>query len=459
MRLNLRQGLTRFVFLLLLVNTFFALFLPTYGWDSPSYHFPFSQLLWHIGGYTVDKLGALRYYRWLGFPKFAEAAQGFFWYITHRQQSVTWPHLIVFACYLGIIRSFFRLPLFLLILALFTCPMVMIAYSDSYIDLFSSLALAIAFFASIHLIWRLENVTSPVKSNDYAFAAIALVVASNSKYPAYLSSIILLMMILFQLLASRRIDSKLKIKATACIALVSVCCSIVPITNAIRFHDPFYPFTMEIGHKVIVEGPEAPYKTDPGYSVAFLNKTNHGHPLAFLSFPPIAFFLSASELDWSIRGLPTIYSIDESMGDAPKHGQPSRTGGWGGVYFLLLSAVLCLRLYKFKAISGTFLGKCLINFFAFTFLTTFLPQSFELRYYLYIPLIMIPLALKLCLVNRSTLSCVKVVLVVMFFYYFFHEHKFVRFPTDTSASSPGLKQMQDRYENEIRNISSEGISS
>lgn len=108
----------------------------------------------------------------------------------------------------------------------------------------------------------------------------------------------------------------------------------------------------------------------------------------------VNFLLSASELDWTMRGVAPWYNVDSVSGRTPKRGPPSRTGGWGSVFVLFNGGVLLLQLVTLGRLADRRQKLLIILAALLTLVTAFMPRAHELRYWLYLPLVVLPTNLR-----------------------------------------------------------------
>src|SRR5262249_46470106 len=115
---------------------------------------------------------------------------------------------------------------------------------------------------------------------------------------------------------------------------------------------------------------------------------------------PANWILSITEIDWKIRGVKAVYSIDSFTGDNPERYGPARTGGFWGA-FMIISMGLGVPLFAHTARLNPDAfkrhGFLFSSFLLISALTAFMPQSHELRYYLYWPIF---LTLIICVLIR-----------------------------------------------------------
>jgi hypothetical protein len=181
------------------------------------------------------------------------------------------------------------------------------------------------------------------------------------------------------------------------LALANFAASAWLIRNELQFANPFYPLRIVIAGKTEFRGPEDPYihANPPDYLL---------YGSTSMKFPePVNFMLSATELDWTMRGVAPWYDIGSVTGNSPRRGGPSRTGGWGGLFVLINAGLLGTQLFRLRRRPTDALQHLLARDTALlTAVVACLPQAHELRYWLFLPLVLIPVNLRfLCLWDRQ----------------------------------------------------------
>lgn len=149
--------------------------------------------------------------------------------------------------------------------------------------------------------------------------------------------------------------------------------------NAWVYGNPFYPIATNIIWPL--PGPWKEYRNYPTYTKV----------LGFLA-RPANWLLSITEVDWLIRGVSPVYLIDMHAGDAPGIYSRARTGGFGGGLVtgsIVLAVALLVRTRRCNAGALAKYGFFFSSFLFLTALTAFMPQSHELRYYLYWPILLL----------------------------------------------------------------------
>lgn len=373
-----------------------ALLSPLHSWDSWEYHLPFSSFLWGIGGgSTTFHLSPQMQERFLGFPLAAELIQGFFWWATGTLNSVILPHLILFGLYLFQVQKVYKIQLVFMMLSFFGCPLLFIHFFSSYVDLFCGLSLALSFLFLNRIFLSIYEKREIGISNG-VFFVLFLALAANTKYQGWLSAMLILLIFLihFAFCKERRgFQNKLLFVGTLTLLLTNF----PLIKNFLTHRNPFFPIRVEVGQKILFQGPEAPYKNPIGY----LNDN-----------PVLSFFVSSTELDWDIRGVTRKYTLDNS------HTLP-RTGGFGQFFFLLNLCFLLVQLFSFSRLVDPLQKLSVINISIILLGTSFFPQSHELRYWLYIPLILTPINLRYLFrsfkTNPINLFFIRSILWILFF--------------------------------------------
>jgi hypothetical protein len=160
------------------------------------------------------------------------------------------------------------------------------------------------------------------------------------------------------------------------------------ISNFVHYSNPFYPIAVKVSGKTVFEGPELPEwnANFPSYQAA--------GPRLYSLPGPVNFLLSATEADWALRGVVPWYSLDSDAGDMAVRGPPSRTGGWGSLFFVLNACLLALQLMRLRVESDRGQRALVIAAVALVVATACMPRAHELRYWLYLPIVMLVVNLR-----------------------------------------------------------------
>lgn len=370
---------------LLIALTLLALIRPSINYDSWWYHLPFTAHLFDIGDSRVSfPLDEFLINRYVGFPRLWYYFQGVAWKMTGILQSVILPQLILAGLYFFLIFRWFSVPISLLSLGLFASPMLLLHYEGTLLDLPTGLAVALFFFATM----RFHQLSQlPLRSERGLAAIVSICAASlagNIKVQGLIAVFAVgLSVLCLHLITYHRDQTRLR----SLVTLVFFCgltASTSALVNLSRFSNPIYPIKVDIGQRSLFVGVEPPdLGAEPPQYLLYGSKE--------VSFPgPINFILSVTEFDWTMRGVAPWYNIDSVSGRTPRRGKPSRTGGFGAL-FVLINVVIMMAHSKHALSHGnrdriflpmTVLFICVA--------AAFLPRAHELRYWLFLPLIVLP---------------------------------------------------------------------
>lgn len=367
--------------LILISSAAAALISPIVSYDDWYYHFPFSARLWGIGGADSFHFDSHLEARWRGFPLLWEWLQGLMWFSTGSIRSMIIPQLVLCGLYLVIAARTLSVPWAWVVLGFFASPMLLIHFQSLYVDLPAGLCLATGFFLLISFI-HAERLTLAA-----TIGAVLLVgMAGNIKVQALISAIIVGFAVIAAAIAQLGWQKKTA-QIVAITLLGLIISSATAISNLQRTGNPLYPFNVVVRGETIFVGPEDPMKgaMPPDYQ----GRGGMSVPPA-----PLAFMLSATELDWTLRGVPPWYSVDSRAGDRPRVGGSSRTGGWGWLFVLVNGFILIVQLSILRKEQDRLQRSLVLAAIGLITATAFIPRSHELRYWLFLPLIFLPVNLR-----------------------------------------------------------------
>lgn len=342
------------------------------SYDTWGYHLPFAARMWNI--VPAEQYISMEE-RFAGFPVLAQFVQGFFWFVTNRVQAanlVGWSSIILYVYFL---KSYFRIPLFLSILALLAIPLVLTHASSAYVDLPANIALAISIMMA-YLLYQQREFPSRLQLLTIVLSAAA---ASNSKPQLEPLVFVVLVFIGFRIFWLRwrqssseatESHSQWLLKASAISLLALLLIFATPIKNIALFGNPFYPVRIEIAGRVLNH--KLPlYSDSPGY----------------LGDAPRPQRWLYSILD--IKAAP--WSVDQWSEDPDRR----RMGGFFGAYvvFQLLLLIYLSICHRDRETSIAAILLAIMSVVAANF-----PQSHELRYFMYWAIVLV--SLNLYLVSR-----------------------------------------------------------
>jgi hypothetical protein len=380
---------------------------PMIAYDSWMYHLPFSAYLFGIGGgaasFHLDPLGADR---WIGFPKAWEWLEGLAWSFAGSLHAAVLPQLMLCLTYfLGVARTW-AVPAHWLVLGFFASPLLALHFQALLVDLPTGLAASLGFFLLLDIVT--DSIT-PERHFSWwraAGAVMALGLAGNIKYQGVLAVGAISMTVAVVAVTVRGVRWRAFGRLAAVLALANTLAAGTMIANLARHGDPFYPIAVKAFGATVFAGPEDP-ETDASYPTYLLTGSRE------IRLPgPIDFLLSVTELDWTLRGVAPWYNVDMVTGRSPRRGAPSRTGGLGILFVFFNGVVLATQLVRLRAETEPRQRNLVLAAALLAVVTACLPRSHELRYWLYLPLILLPINLRY--LHRSSLGrATPVVLVAL----------------------------------------------
>jgi 4-amino-4-deoxy-L-arabinose transferase-like glycosyltransferase len=327
------------------------------GYDFLYYHLPFALKMY---GKTTYQL-----FPWLedlyqAYPPLAHAVQGFLvWttgYFPLANSIGAIAVLILLATiHLGEKRNgtagYF-------LLAFLSVPLLVRHVSIGLIDLWLGCFLALSFYC--YYKWETEK--------RFAWLwrlGIFLAVACYSKYQAWPIAVVILASLLVGTVWSRNH------RATALVVAIGLCCAGWPILNWLRFSNPSYPYPF-------------PFASDLPSTVDLNRIANRFMPPWLVPYPrPVRFVISFLELSRFNLSVPQMIWTNASWQPGERENFHYKLGG------LSMVSIAILLLAVFIAYKKRLMPKATAIVFAVAVgVVSILPQSHELRYWLFIPLVL-----------------------------------------------------------------------
>jgi hypothetical protein len=332
-------------------------------WDAFVYHLPFAAL-WGGLSISYDMNDAVRPL-FDAFPPLPELVQGLLWRLTGSINATGVVNFLAFGLFLAYGHKVLRAPFWLVALISLTAPLVLIHTTVSYVDLFGNAFLAIGVASCLYLFLFPERPSRAVIVGGLA----GLAAAAWSKY--LLVPIVGVTFVLFIALILRsKAADRFSRRQAAAIILVFVALAAAPYAkNLAVYGNPFWP------ERVPVVGALFPYLQDGTSQAAVLQR-----PADLKDAPQFQVFVASL---FETRN-PTSFP-DRPRWTIDQRGTRTafRMGGfwWVGVVIYLLVTAGMLILYRRRA--GVIAVVAGIGLLA---LVAVLPQSNELRYYMFLPL-------------------------------------------------------------------------
>jgi hypothetical protein len=306
--------------------------------------------------------------RFKGFPLLGEAIQGMLWRITGRAESanlLAFSSIPVLAWFL---QRRFAVPWHISVLALLAIPIAHVHSVNSHVDLPGSAATAALVLIALQAFASVE----PLSIGMLALAALAGAFAVNTK--AVVEPVVLVSLVLIGLrilLLSRHLPEPLKRRYHRALVVLALLLPIIfatPLRNTILYRNPVYPFrTLLLGHQL--PGPEADYVSSP----VWLEHASR----------PTRFLLSLLEIRVPSFTDPERWNVGQWT---PMTHPGYRMGGFFNVYVVLNLGLLGLRLFRERSREAR---AAAAGFGLVTLITSVMPQSHELRYYMYWMLVLV----------------------------------------------------------------------
>ncbi|YAI81931.1 MAG: hypothetical protein ACQJCO_09150 [cyanobacterium endosymbiont of Rhopalodia sterrenbergii] len=371
---DLKTLLTVTASLLLFSIFLISFFDANYGGDAFMYHIPFAARIWNIippEQYTFEYNTE---HRFLGFPLLANFLQGFFWFIFQKPEATNllcYVSLVVFISYL---TFYLRVPFYLGTIALLAVPMVHMHAARSYIDLPGNVFISILILTTYLL--YIEKIDLNIKTLLIIF--LAATAAANTKFQLIPVTFIILCFTLTNILIQfwkNTPQGKSKIIGLTKPLLISFVASLIifatPIKNLILYQNPFYPVKVEIAGMVLNHNEAVP---------DFMHENIKKLPPTFRwakSVLEIDAFDARRPWQWTL-------AMDFISWNEERFGMGGYFGGYV-VFNILLFIFLC---WKHNSTDSKVAIALMV---IMTLLTSIMPQSYELRYYMYWMIVFISL--------------------------------------------------------------------
>jgi hypothetical protein len=331
-------------------------------WDFLAYHLPGALSAYGLTSYTPEpRLVAVN----AGFPPLPRIVQGLLVVATGRFSAASgWNALGCALAALGLAAVQGRAIAWRwLATALLAVPLFVLHFTSGYVDLFAGASLALAFAA-------LGDRDSERPRRTALIAAAALGVAMLTRFQAWPIAAIAGAALCVRLGALARAGRvSRRFAAATAIGLVLVG-GAWPARNLVRFGNPVYPVEFPLASGLF---PNAIIDADSSW----LNTPHWLHPTP----RPVRFAISVLEAN-RLRSAETYrWSLDQAGALDPTRSAHTRMGGWFPVTVLALVFGTA-----FAVRAGLVSTLALVAFALSVLAAACLPQSHELRYWLFVPL-------------------------------------------------------------------------
>jgi hypothetical protein len=348
-------------------------------WDVWYYHMPFAARIWGIVPPEAFAFHALDQARYEGYPLLAEVFQGLLWRVSGLPTASNLVALASLALFAWFLKRRFQVPLHLSVVALMAVPLVQLHATSCYIDLPANVCMAVLLLTVYGL--RVEEAapSRPTQDRTLLLLGVATAGAANMRFQLHLPILLALLAAAPRVLGPLFADLRgpFRSRARQKLALVALALPLVffsPLKNAIVHHNPYYPMRLDVAG-LSLPGVESVYSSSPPY----------------LAHAPGPVRWAYSVLEIGIRPMTERrrWTLDQWM---PSDSTGSRMGGFFGAYAVFHLALLGWVAARDRSREA----KVAAIFFAVvTAVSSLLPQSHELRYYLYWMIVLVSLNLTL----------------------------------------------------------------
>ena len=225
------------------------------NYDPGWYHLPFAGRIWGILPRSMF-IGDEKWFepRFDGFPLLAHFLQGFFWRITGRIQSTNLVSFLAIVGYWFFLKAYFKVPLYLSAIALFSIPLVLTHASTSFVDLLGNVGTSVLIMMGLRFLLSRQLPTK----KDLFTAFIGAAIAANTK--TQLQPLVFVILIVIgirlcwllwqQTLAAKQLLKQL-LKIVPIALLFTTIIFATPVKNTVLYGNPLYPIKIEVAGIVL----------------------------------------------------------------------------------------------------------------------------------------------------------------------------------------------------------------
>ena len=340
------------------------------AWDGPYYHLPFAARLVGLLPASEFVFHRMNEARYEGFPLLGELLQGLAWRLLGRPEAANLVALGSLPLFALFARRRLGIPAHLTLLGLLAVPLIHLHATACYVDLPANLAASAVILVAVQAYASSERLTD----GSLALACVAAGIAANMRFQLHVVLGAALLLLGLRALRQRLADAhgparRRSLSRLAALALVLLPLAFFsPLKNVLVHGNPYYPVELRLFGRTL-PGADTPYEASPPW----------------LARAPRPARFAASLLELGVRPFPDArrWTVDQWM---PDDSTGSRMGGFFGAYVVAQLLMLGARcaLDRARAVRVTAAGVALL-----AALTSVMPQSHELRYYLYFMVVLV----------------------------------------------------------------------
>lgn len=340
-------------------------------WDTLAYHWSYAARAAGICDRDCFALPWIMEGRYDGFPLWLHTLQGLLWRVTGTPGTADLVNITMVLALCLYLKHRFSVPLAWSWLAFLAVPIVQIQLTSTYVDLPVNVAVTLA----VTVVLRMLAEPDERQLGDVALALAALALAAGSKYQ--MVPVAMLVWAAIVVLATRNpARVGLRRRDLAFVALSAAgAVALLPnlVANIVVFGNPVYPVALSVG----------PFRFAGPESIPINSISD-----AWVDTPgSLRWLASVMEFD-AFRGRPVPWTIDQ--GDVRQNNPSFRMGGYFVPYVLGLVALV-----GWSARTASAARWAVAIMVVLTVLCASMPNSHELRYYMFWMLALVSIALAL----------------------------------------------------------------
>jgi hypothetical protein len=330
-------------------------------WDTFWYHIPFAAMRGGLG--VPFELSSYISWHYEGFPPLPHLVQGILWRLSGSVNATGTINYLAFALYLAYGHFALGAPFWLVGAVALTAPLILIHLTTSYVDLFANslLAIGVTSLAKLHLSWH--------GGLRLWYCGLAgLTAAAWSKYQMVPLTCLLLVLYGCWLRGRRSSDPRKRRGQAASLVLAVLIVAAPYVKNLIIHRNPFWPFRLPVASAVF------PFTVD-----SRVVDSEHRPPPLVDSSQPTLFLHSLLEVNHPTN-YPNRYRWIVDQGQA---WLAYRMGGFWNVAVVIFLGFVGVFLWLRGDRNAWQMAVAMLGVLYFV---AVLPQSHNLRYYLFLPL-------------------------------------------------------------------------
>lgn len=349
------------------------------GGDSWLYQIPFAARFWGLVSPEQYIFEAEREPFYNTSTMLPNILQGFFWYLLgiNRPQGTNLLSFFSLIGYFIFIKYYLKIPYYLSVIAILAVPLIHIATTSSYVDLFTNVGFSIVLIITYLLFLREDFINY---KNVFMFI-LGGFIAGNSKY-LLVPPLALVMAFVFGRilwLIFYRFNPVNRVKNIAILLITTAGANVImfltSVKNIVLYQNPFYPLKVtilghELNHLIV---PSGDYMSDKIAGMSPLQRW-------LFSLLEIGAFDDRRPWPWTV-----------AMDYVPLEADSFGMGGYFAIY-VVFNVVLFSWLCRQKNAETP---TALILVIIMSLVTPFLPFAYQLRYYMYWIMVLITLNLYL----------------------------------------------------------------